>query len=176
MPTTEYGDISPRSAGKIARKLLKRGQYMVMLERFGQVDPQPKKATKVRKYRRYESLQKAVAPLAEGITPTGQKLTYTDIDTQTGLSAGKNGQINFSYARPSGATAMKFTLAGPNGDADLYVKRGSAPTTASYDCRSAGATSNEGCTITNAASGTYYVMIYAYAAYTGLTFQASSGQ
>ena len=103
-------------------------------------------------------------------------LTYTVIATQSNLSAAKNVQLNFNYARPSGATAMKFTLAGPNGDADLYVRRGSAPTTAQYDCRSAGATSNEGCTITNAASGTYYVMINAYTAYNGLTLQVSSGQ
>ena len=103
-------------------------------------------------------------------------LTYTVIDTRTNLSAAKNAQLSFSYARPSGATAMRFTTSGSNGDADLYVRFGAAPTTATYDCRSAGATSNEGCTITNAASGTYYVMINAYAAFSGLTFQASSGQ
>lgn len=103
-------------------------------------------------------------------------LAYTVIDTRTNLSASKNGKLNFSYAKPTGATAMKFTTAGPNGDADLYVRRGSPPTTSSYDCRSAGANSNESCTITNAASGTYYVMINAYSAYSGLTFQASSGQ
>ncbi len=103
-------------------------------------------------------------------------LTYTVIDTRSNLSASKNVKLNFSYDKPSGATAMKFTLAGPNGDADLYVRRGAPPTTTTYDCRSAGATSNESCTITNAASGTYYVMINAYTAYSGLTFQASSGQ
>ena len=102
--------------------------------------------------------------------------TYTVIDTRTALSAATNGQLSFSYARPAGATGMKFTTNGPNGDADLYVRFGSAPTTANYDCRSAGASSNEGCTITNAQSGTYYVMISAYAAFTGLTFQASSSQ
>lgn len=103
-------------------------------------------------------------------------LVFTVLDTQSNLSANKNGQLSFSYVKPTGATAMKFTTAGPNGDADLYVRRGAPPTTATYDCRSAGATSNEGCTIANAASGTYYVMINAYTAYTGLTFQASSGQ
>jgi bacillolysin len=103
-------------------------------------------------------------------------IAYTVLDTRTNLSAGKNAQTSFSYAKPAGATAMKFTTSGSNGDADLYVRFGAPPTTATYDCRSAGATSNEGCTITGAQSGTYYVMINAYAAYTGLTFQASSGQ
>jgi bacillolysin len=103
-------------------------------------------------------------------------LTYTVLDTRTNLSASKSAQLSFNYAKPAGATAMKFTTSGANGDADLYVKFGSPPTTANYGCRSAGATSNEGCTITNAQSGTYYVMISAYAAFSGLTFQASSGQ
>ena len=72
--------------------------------------------------------------------------------------------------------AMRFTLAGGTGDADLYVKYGSAPTTASYDCRSAGATSDEGCTINGAKQGTYYVLIKAYTAFSGVTYTVSSGQ
>jgi N4-gp56 family major capsid protein len=52
----------------------------MVLERFGQVDPQGKNKTKTRKWRRYESLPRAVAPLAEGITPAGQKISYTDIE------------------------------------------------------------------------------------------------
>ena len=77
---TTYGDISPRTAGYAAKKLLERGQYLMVVERFGQSDPQPKNATKTRKFRRYESLLRATAPLAEGIPPAGQKLTFTDID------------------------------------------------------------------------------------------------
>jgi Zn-dependent metalloprotease len=103
-------------------------------------------------------------------------LTFTVLDTKTNLSAASNVQLSYSYVKPAGATGMKFTVSGPNGDADLYVRRGSAPTTNSYDCRSAGATSNEGCTITGAADGTYYVMIHAYTAFSGLTLTVSSGQ
>jgi vibriolysin len=104
-------------------------------------------------------------------------LTWTVRDTQSNLSASRNGQKSFVLAVPAGATALKFVTAGSNGDADLYVRRGSAPTTATYDCRSAGATSNESCTFTNVPAGaTYYVMINAYSAYSGLTYTASSGQ
>jgi vibriolysin len=104
-------------------------------------------------------------------------LTWTVRDTQSNLSGAKNNQKSFTLVVPAGATALKFALAGPNGDADLYVRRGSAPTTATYDCRSAGATSNESCTFTNVPAGaTYYVMVNAYSAYTGLTYTASSGQ
>ena len=74
-----YGDISPRTAGKAKKKLLKRGQHLMVTERFGQVDPQQKNSTKTVKWRRYNSLARATAPLAEGVPPAGRKLTYTDV-------------------------------------------------------------------------------------------------
>jgi len=77
---TTYGSISGGTAGKAARKILDRGQYLMVVERFGQVDPQPRNSSKTRKFRRYESLLRAMAPLAEGIPPAGQKLTFTDIE------------------------------------------------------------------------------------------------
>lgn len=76
---TTYGDISPRTAAKAARRLLERGQALMVTERFGMTDPQPMNASRTRKWRRYKSLAPAVAPLAEGITPAGQKLTYEDV-------------------------------------------------------------------------------------------------
>jgi vibriolysin len=100
--------------------------------------------------------------------------SWVVIDNQSGLSATKNQQISFSYATPAGAAQMKFELLGPNGDADLYVKFGSAPTTASYDCRSISPSSNESCTINPAQQGTYHVMISAYSAYSSLTLKVSS--
>lgn len=104
-------------------------------------------------------------------------LVWTVRDTQSNLSAAKAQQKSFTLVVPAGATALKFSTAGSNGDADLYVRKSSAPTTATYDCRSAGANSNEACTINNPTAGaTYYVMIDAYAAYSGLTYTASSGQ
>lgn len=77
--TTNYGDISPRTAGKAIRRLLDRGQHMMVIERFGQVDPQGMNNTKTAKWRRYESLARATAPLAEGVPPAGQRLTHTDV-------------------------------------------------------------------------------------------------
>ena len=76
---TTYGDISPRTAGAVKARLLERGQHLMVVERFGQVDPQQKNKTKSCKWRRYNSFPRAIQPLAEGIPPAGQKLTYTDI-------------------------------------------------------------------------------------------------
>ena len=76
----KYGDISPRTAGYAARKLLERGQYDMVIERFGQAKPLPKHKTKTLKFRRYEALARADAPLAEGIPPAGRKMTKTDVE------------------------------------------------------------------------------------------------
>lgn len=78
---TNYGDISPRTAGFATKDLLERGQFLMVLERFGYFDPQGKNKTKTRKWRRYLSLPRAIAPLAEGVTPAGQRLNYVDIET-----------------------------------------------------------------------------------------------
>lgn len=74
-----FGDLTPRQAGYAVKKLLKRYQEITVLERFGTVDAQPKNSGKVRIYRRYNSVPPAVAPLSEGITPAGKKLTFTDV-------------------------------------------------------------------------------------------------
>lgn len=76
---TTYGSISPRTAAKATKRLLKRAQGLMVMERFGYYDPQPKKSSKTRKWRRYLSLPAALAPLAEGIPPTGHQLSYEDV-------------------------------------------------------------------------------------------------
>ncbi len=78
MAVQTYGDISPRTAAFAAKKLLSRGQDMLVTERFGHFDPQGKKKSKVRKWRRYESLSPATTALTEGVTPSGSSISYTD--------------------------------------------------------------------------------------------------
>jgi N4-gp56 family major capsid protein len=75
------GDLTQRTAVYAAKRLLKRAQEKMILERFGQKDPQPQNKGKTRTYRRYHSLASlpATAPLAEGVTPTAKKLTYSDV-------------------------------------------------------------------------------------------------
>ena len=50
------------------------------------------------------------------------------------------------------------------GDIDLYVKAGSAPTTTSYGCKSDGSTSSEDCGITLTGNSDVYVLLKGYAA------------
>jgi N4-gp56 family major capsid protein len=78
MAVQTYGDISPRTAAYAAKKLLSRGQDMLVTERFGHFDPQGKKKSKVRKWRRYNSLSPATTALTEGVTPSGSAISFTD--------------------------------------------------------------------------------------------------
>ncbi|MBA8887488.1 PKD repeat protein [Dokdonella fugitiva] len=92
----------------------------------------------------------------------------------TGLSAttGTNTAV-YTMDVPAGATNLVFATSGSNGDADLYVKFGSAPTTSSYDCRPYTSSSSETCTFASPQVGTYYVMVRAYASFTGLSLTGS---
>ena len=74
---------------------------------------------------------------------------------------------------PAGKTSVVFNISGGSGDADLYVRLGSAPTTASYNCRPYLSGNNETCTLNAPAPGKYYVGVYAYAAYSGVSLKAT---
>ncbi len=103
------------------------------------------------------------------VTPPATAVELTNNVAKTGLNAAKGAQTLYSLAVPSGATSLTFTTTGTASDLDLYVRFGSAPTTTTYTCQSAGATSAEQCTISGIQAGTYYVMLDAYTAYSGVT-------
>lgn len=90
------------------------------------------------------------------------------------LSAAKDVNLFYKLEVPAQQTSLKVTLAGGTGDADLYVKRGALPTTSSYDCRSWLSGNAETCTVTAPVAGTYYVMVRAYAAFSGITLLAQT--
>ena len=92
---------------------------------------------------------------------------------KTGLSGATNNEQNWTMSVPAGATNLSFDMSGGTGDADIYVRFGSAPTTSTYDCRPYATGNNESCPVTNAQTGTYYVMIRAYAAYSGVSLTGS---
>jgi len=79
MPTTAYGDISPRTAAYAAKELLDRATPHLVIEKFGQSKPLPKKSSKTIKFRRYSSLANATTALTEGVTPTAKQLTSADV-------------------------------------------------------------------------------------------------
>jgi hypothetical protein len=91
----------------------------------------------------------------------------------TGLSGALNAQANYTFVVPAGQTTATFKISGGTGDADIYVRFGASPTTTTYDYRPYLTGNTETVTVTNPTAGTWYVMVRAYAAYSGLTLQAS---
>ncbi|MFZ5439285.1 MAG: pre-peptidase C-terminal domain-containing protein, partial [Myxococcota bacterium] len=91
----------------------------------------------------------------------------------TNVSAATNAQVFFSITVPAGASNLTITTTGGTGDADLYTRFGSLPTTSTYDCRPYQSGNAESCTVAAPAAGTYYVMLNAYAAFSGLTITGS---
>ena len=116
----------------------------------------------------------ATGSVTKSVTVTGS--TSNVLQNGVGIAIADstvNHQQNWTMAVPSGATNLVFSISGGSGDADLYVKFGSAPTLSSYDCRPYLYGNNETCTISNIQSGTYYVMVNTYAAYSGVTLMGS---
>jgi hypothetical protein len=82
----------------------------------------------------------------------------------------------FTLSVPSGKSSVVFSQTGKTGntgDADLYVKFGSQPTTSSYACRPYKAGNTESCTISAPSAGTWYACSYGYSAYTNVTMKGT---
>jgi len=98
---------------------------------------------------------------------------------ETGLSGAAGSQVFFTIDVPAGASDLSIVTSGGSGDADLYVRFGTQPTTSSYDCRPYRNGNNETCSFANPSAGTYHVMIRGYSAYSSVSlvgsYQVSSG-
>jgi len=90
----------------------------------------------------------------------------------TGLGAASGASLAYTVAVPSGSSQLKVTIAGGSGDADLYVRNGSAPTDTVYTCRPYLSGNNETCTISAPAAGTWHVRVKAYSTFSGVTLTA----
>jgi hypothetical protein len=70
---------------------------------------------------------------------------------------------------PKGGRSFRVAIEGGNGDADLYVRYGSAPTTSEYDCRPYNPGNQEVCDFLSPQSGNWCVMVRGNMYFTGLT-------
>ena len=86
---------------------------------------------------------------------------------KTGLSGAASSETFFTYKTPADVKTVSFNMSGGTGDADMYVKFGSKPTTSSYDCRPYKSGNTEACNVSAGKEGTYHVMIRGYSAYSG---------
>ena len=87
----------------------------------------------------------------------------------TGINATSGNSVNYTLVVPAGSTNVTFTMSGGSGDADMYVKLGSAPTDTVYDCRPYKSGNAETCTFASSAGGTYHVRLKAYSTFSGVS-------
>jgi serine protease len=112
------------------------------------------------------------AVAGSGTTPP-EDGTLTKGVPVTGLSASSGGAVSYTFVVPAGASNLSFAISGGTGDADLYVKRGSAPTDSSYDCRPYLTGNNETCTFASPVAGTYHVRVKAWQGFSGVSLVAN---
>jgi hypothetical protein len=91
----------------------------------------------------------------------------------SGLYGATGSQQLWTITVPPGASNLKVQTSGGTGDADPYLRFGSAPTTTTYDCGPVTGNNTELCSFPAPAPGTWYVLVDGYAAYAGMTLVAS---
>ncbi len=102
-------------------------------------------------------------------TPSAPATALTNGVAKTGLS-GASGSQTFYYLDVPAGRAVSFVMSGGTGDADMYVKFGSQPSTTSYDCRPYLSGNNETCNIAaQTTTGRFHVMLRGYSAYSSVS-------
>ncbi|WP_164503658.1 M14 family zinc carboxypeptidase [Pleionea sediminis] len=74
---------------------------------------------------------------------------------------------------PAGTSLLKVSIEGGTGDADLYVRQGSEPTTNQYECRPYRWGNNESCSFNNPGAGTWFISLRGYSEFSGVNIRAS---
>ena len=100
-----------------------------------------------------------------GNAPCGGGGCDSVMDANIGASTG--GELRYTVS----GTDLAAVLSGGTGDADLYVKLGSAPTTSSYGCRSWATGNDESCSVSG--TGTFHILVYAYSSFGAATLTAN---
>jgi vibriolysin len=107
-----------------------------------------------------------------GATPQPDKVLQNGVAV-TNLTAAKGGKLNYTVEVPTGKSQLVIASSGGSGDADLYVKFGSEPTSSSYDCRPYKSGNAETCTLNAPKAGTWHVQLSGFSAFSGVSLKAS---
>lgn len=123
----------------------------------------------------------ATATLADGSQKRSASITVVALTgtplqngvPATGLSGTANGQTRlYRISVPAGKTNLSVVLGGGTGDADIFVRRQTPPTSTSSTCSSEGPTTAEVCNIANPAAGTWYILVVSFI-YSGASLTAT---
>ena len=119
------------------------------------------------------AIELANANNASAPPPLPEITALVNGEAQTNLSGASGGKVYFKLDVPAGADDLAFAMSGGTGDADLYVRFDGLPSTGTWDCRPYKSGNVESCSLDPAETGSYYVMINGYSAYSGVRLEAS---
>lgn len=88
------------------------------------------------------------------------------------ISGEANSTTFYAITVPAGLASLSIGISGGTGDCDLYVRRGEFPTLTEWDQSPYAEGNTETAVFQNPEAGTYYIMLHAYAAYSGVTLLA----
>ncbi|WP_042149161.1 MULTISPECIES: pre-peptidase C-terminal domain-containing protein [unclassified Pseudoalteromonas] len=94
-------------------------------------------------------------------------------DTITNLSQSKGLWYYKNFNLPTSVSSLEVSISGGTGDADLYLRQGSNPTSSSYECRPYKNGNTESCSITNPSEGQWYIGLKAYDNFDNVTLKYS---
>jgi len=110
----------------------------------------------------------ASATYTIGTSPTTPTV-ITDGVAVTGLTGAAGSMLFYKITVPAGQTKLDIKTYGGTGDCDLYVRYGSSPTLRNWNYRPARIGNNETVSINAPAAGDWYIMIYGYKSYSGVS-------
>ena len=121
----------------------------------------------IRGYTSYSGVQLR-ATVATNAAPEPEPAGYLELSN---LSAAQGNWLYYQVTPAANATSVQVTISGGSGDADLYVRWGSQPTTSTYNCRPYVNGNNETCDVP-VGSGALHIGIRAYTSFSGVSLSA----
>lgn len=112
-------------------------------------------------------------PTIAAFRGAGSGGTGGDSQTWNNLSASQGNWVYKTFNVASGATSLTVNMSGGSGDADLYLRYGSNPTTSSYTCRPYKYGNTESCSVSSPSTGDWKIGIRAYSTFSGVSVTAS---
>ncbi|WNG45982.1 hypothetical protein F0U60_19095 [Archangium minus] len=101
------------------------------------------------------SLTATYATVCSSSTIMDVSRSYLNVNAPQGMFS-----CGFMFTVPTGVNSVTFTTSGGTGNGDLYVRKLDWPRLDTYDCKSAGYSNNETCTLNYPTPGTYYIKLY----------------
>ena len=120
-----------------------------------------------------------VASFASWISQTTQQATPPPAPNETlvslsGLAGARGATQRHTFTVAPNTHSLTVVLSGGTGDADLYVRFGTATTTTRYDCRPYKQGNDETCTFISPQAGTWHVGLRGYVAYSGASLTVTT--